>query len=244
MGNLIFGFYYMNVIGFLIFFVWILMFIKYQKKRSNISKILVIFIGLYVISLVLSILSFYNLRITDDPFEEGTYLYSIIFDNIGYFCVIFSGNYVFYRFYVEIFSPKEGENKKFSQFYAIFTIIGMIITLIPTEVDMKITSGLILLIHSMLLNIPITYRTFILYRKIDGTERWAIFSLFVMSFLFITLWVTIIIDMLWDETFGVDPENMSIWGFVIITIILGIITTAYLGFGLPKWFRKLMKIEL
>ncbi len=108
---------------------------------------------------------------------------------------------------------------------------------------MRLISGLILLVHSMLLYIPITYRTRKLFIKIKDAERWAFFSLFIMSFLFILLWSSVVIDMLWDMIFGVDPENMSFWGFFMATMVLGIAITSYLGFGLPKWFRKMLKFE-
>ncbi len=244
MGNLIFSFGYIIFIGSIIFAIWLFFILKYRKKRSNITKILAIFYGLYVISLIFSIINFYNVRITTEPFfEAGTYLYYIIVDNFGYYSVIFVANYVYYLFFLEIFSSKEDENKLFSKIYLFFTIIGVLITLIPLLENMRLISGIVLLAHSLLIYIPITFRTFKLYKKIDGNERWAFFSLFIMSSFFLLLWISIVIDMIWDETFGVDPENVSIWGFIIYSIIFGIGVSSYLGFGLPKWFRKKLKME-
>ncbi len=121
MGNLILGFTYFIFIGLIVLFVGIYFILKFKKKQTNITKILAIFNGFYVISFVFSIISFYHLRIADEPlFEPGTYLYIIVVENIGYYFFIFMANYVFYRFYLEIFSSKDEENKKFTQFYIFF----------------------------------------------------------------------------------------------------------------------------
>lgn len=226
---------------------WIIMLKRYMKKKNEGLKLLITFMGIYVLAMVLTTYSQFNKRLLDEPL--------ISFIDVGYYdqgykLLTFFANYAFYLFFFWLNST-EDETQQKSQFYRIFTIIAVILTVtnivlasIPAIFEKyepyMLIMDLVLLIHSMILYLPVSNRVYKLYRKVDpGVQiKYTFLCVFMMSMLFTAIWFANIIDTVWNLLTSIlyGPFWIVIWVCILLAILSG-----YLGYIKPQLVQKVLE---
>jgi hypothetical protein len=224
---------------FLLFFGILVHFIGLWLQRKNkITQMLIFFLLFYILAITFTLFTQMNKRLLIVSVISPRVIDSL---DEGYKLLVFIANYFFYRFYLEIFSDSSRPSKM-NKIFPILTVIGIIIGLFSlfVEIEQYFVVDIVLIIHSFSLYFPTAKQTLLSYREIpkDDFNRYRFLFLCFMAIVFILIWIANIANVAWDlitsRLYG--PFWAISWYLIAIDGIL-----AYLGFGMPKWFKILVK---
>ena len=215
-------------------------FLRSRVKKTEIAKKLTIFMGLYFITIFLTTFYQFNLEVMSSALIPDNYM--PLFGQLDK-TFTYAANYAYYLFYIEIFR-KYGSQQRKNKYLKISAIILIIFTLMIALFGEKnynllyTLNALFLLVHSIFIFIPSLKKSSRLYRGLDKEieGKSAVFSIVLMSFFFILVWIFNILDVMWDIITNIlyGPFWLLIWIFILFAVISG-----YLGFVNPPWFKKL-----
>ncbi len=224
----------MVVVGCL-FSLWVIALRRYREKRKELAKILTIFLGLYIIALAFLIVGqFLRLFPPEPVFPADSYIDYFLKTISNAF--IFGANFVFSKFYENVYATVEELQRK-GKWFLVFTVFGIGFSFVMFPASLVVI-GLLLMVHSLILYVPTTFKAYRTYKKIEEESKWAFFFLFLNALFFVFLWFFQVANLIWDEVtktkFG--PMFPFTWIFILLVGI-----NSYIGYLYPKWFQRLVK---
>jgi hypothetical protein len=222
-----------SVVGVALTFMLVKTAGRFFARKNPITKRLFLYLLIYWIAFVLSLFNQINRNIMEFAwFSQGP---SDILVNV-YFALAFSANWVFYQFFIAVFSEKE--ESKPNLVYLIFTISAVVYSIIfITTPSVRLYGSLILIVHSLVLYIPTTVKAYRSSSRIDESDpgKYAMLAIAIMSFFFVLGWTAIVANTIWEslQNLKYAPLFYFSWSFMLCAIISG-----YLGIIFPESFRK------
>mgnify|MGYP005855267109 CR=1 FL=1 len=222
-----------SMVGAVLTIMLIKIMIRFLTRKNRITKMLMIYLITYWIGFVISLFNQINRQIVEYAWLKVEA--SNILANF-YLVFSFSANYVFFLFFIAVFSEKD--EQKPNILYLIFTIAAVVYSIaFITTVNVRIIGSLILILHSLVLYIPTTVKAYRSSNRIDETDpgKYAMLAIAIMAFFFVLGWLAIVINTIWEfmQNIVYAPLFYFSWSFMLCAIISG-----YIGFILPESFRK------
>lgn len=217
--------------------IMLMMVKKARDRKTMLSKILALYMCIHFFSIFLTIFSQFSKWILMSSwisFESAEKI------DIIQQIVILVSNWVYYNFFFEVFKTSKNKTKKSISLLVFTIIIFMIILVLAFFPDYNFVISALLLAHSIIFYVPIMIKSFKVYRSVDSGEgtRWAFFFLSLMSFFFVLVWASNLLNAFYDAATGGIYGPFFYIGWIVV---LCAIITGYLGFIFPKWFRNLIK---
>ncbi len=227
-------------------FIIMALFKKWWEKRNNIIRdvfFLVFFMNIAFFFSILKKYLFYILIV--NPISAETYVGKLI-ANFS-FSMIFSAFATLFTFlfYCEIFESEQ-KNNQVKILLVVILLISSFILMQPiqeTKVQQIIESFLILTL-SLLVYTPIAVKSLIIINKFKknpelkgNKDIYGFYFLFLISFTLILVWVFNLSANIHDRVTG---GTYSIFYSLQLVATVATSISAYLGFVMPTWFKKLL----
>lgn len=219
---------------------------KWWEKRNNVIRdvfFLVVFLNIALFFTILKKYLFYIL--IENPLSSETYLGKLI-SNFS-FSMVFSAFATFFTFlfYCEVFENVQKDKQVKGLLIVVVLISGFILAQPIQEAKLQqIIESMLILLLSLFVYIPIAVKSLILIKKFKmnpelkgNKDIYGFYFLFLISFSLILVWVFNLSANLYDRIIG---GSYSIFYSLQLLATLSTSISAYLGFVMPLWFKRLL----